>query len=210
MSIFQVLSGHNDYINEVSFEPDNRWLASVSDDHTCRLWSVEDNFTCDVIFQLTSPGVSVSWHTEDTGKLLVAERIGIIRLYNANTQLAILSLEANNSLSSAHWCPTYPLKVTGFAGEKLFFWDLTKPSQSLETNSVHAERGGLVRFNQNGELVATLNLVGGILKVSHVVTKSVLLTANLKLPTGLSWHQRLPIVTVADDVNLCFWKLLAK
>lgn len=99
---------------------------------------------------------------------------------------------------------------SGFTGEKLLIWDLTKPSRLIESNSLHSEKAGLIRFNSSGELVATLSLVGGVLKVSHVLSKVVLLSANIKLPTGLTWHQRLPIVTIADDTKICCWKLIAK
>ena len=36
------LSGHMDFVNEVSFSPDGKLLASASDDHSLRVWSVSD------------------------------------------------------------------------------------------------------------------------------------------------------------------------
>ncbi|KAI4873703.1 hypothetical protein NFI96_023389, partial [Prochilodus magdalenae] len=64
----QVMEGHTSYINHVVFEPtEGKQIASVSDDHTCRVWDLEGNET--VSFRLWSPGVSVCWHPEEVFKV---------------------------------------------------------------------------------------------------------------------------------------------
>lgn len=71
-----MLSGHTSYINDVTFDTENLYLASASDDNTVKLWYT-DGFQLKTTFNLTSPAMVVSWHRSDPGKLLVAEKIGI-------------------------------------------------------------------------------------------------------------------------------------
>ena len=65
---FQELEGHTSYINDVQFDPDRgEFIASVSDDHTCRIWDNEG--TLKASFPLRSPGMSVRWHIEEPAKV---------------------------------------------------------------------------------------------------------------------------------------------
>ena len=67
--MLQVLEGHTDYVNDVTFDPDKgEHIASVSDDHTCRIWAVEDK-SQKACFALGGPGMSVRWHTQDPMKV---------------------------------------------------------------------------------------------------------------------------------------------
>jgi WD40 repeat protein len=56
--ILQVLCGHTNYVNYVTYEPAGQFLASVSDDHTCKIWNIKEDNSCTATFFLTSPG---SW-----------------------------------------------------------------------------------------------------------------------------------------------------
>lgn len=55
ISFHQEIGGHLNYINECCFDPEGEYLASVSDDLTCKLWS-SDQFDILATFNLTSPG----------------------------------------------------------------------------------------------------------------------------------------------------------
>lgn len=134
----------------MSFEPENCYLASVSDDQTARVWDTNDceNIT---VFYLTSPGnhevqcfvifvfyfvflclgVAVCWHKEDTAKLMVCEKIGLVRFYNVHTQQPILSLDHNSIVSFAHWCPFDSQLVGALQQGELVLWDLTRPRYLL-------------------------------------------------------------------------------
>jgi nuclear pore complex protein Nup37 len=54
--ILQVLCGHTNYVNCVTYEPEGQFLASVSDDHKCKLWNIKEDNSCTATFFLTSPG----------------------------------------------------------------------------------------------------------------------------------------------------------
>lgn len=121
------MEGHKDYINSICYETDGGILASVSDDHTCKLWTVEENEKCISTFYLTSPGMSVCCLSEKPGKLLVGEKNGLIHMYGIRSQQAIMSLDANIiPLMSIDW-KSNPLKVAAMAAGKLILWDISKP-----------------------------------------------------------------------------------
>ena len=68
----QYISGHTDYINDMAFEPiTGDCLASVSDDCTCCIWSLDDNQknNLEMKILLTSPGINVKWHTSEPNKV---------------------------------------------------------------------------------------------------------------------------------------------
>lgn len=68
-----VLSGHSNYINSVSWEPEGDYIASVSDDHTVKLWTTKSTTStdkCVATLNLSSPGMDVCWHPEENGNIL--------------------------------------------------------------------------------------------------------------------------------------------
>lgn len=122
----QVLSGHTDFINEVSYDPESNFVASVSDDNTARIWSTLD-YSCIAVLHLMSPGMSTCWHKDDPAKLMVAEKVGVIRFYNVNTQKPILSLDFGKPLSAAHWSPKDTQSICSLHLGEVVQWDLTRP-----------------------------------------------------------------------------------
>ncbi|KAF3814524.1 hypothetical protein GH733_017682 [Mirounga leonina] len=141
MCTFQVLEGHSDFINGLVFDPkEGQEIASVSDDHTCRIWNLEGIQTAH--FVLHSPGMSVCWHPEETFKLMVAEKNGTIRFYDLLTQQAILSLESEQMpLMSAHWCLKNTFKVGAVAGSDWLIWDITRSRWSTINENLFATTG---------------------------------------------------------------------
>ena len=65
-----MLGDHRSYINEVCFQPkDGKMVASVSDDHTCKVFGVDASVVA--CFPLGGPGMSVTWHKDEPGKASV-------------------------------------------------------------------------------------------------------------------------------------------
>jgi len=208
----QVLCGHTNYVNYVTYEPAGQFLASVSDDHTCKIWNIKEDNSCTATFFLTSPGMAVCYHREEVGKLLVAEKNGLIHLYNILSHQAILSLDSGCvPLMSADWSPSNCLLVAAVAGGELLVWDMSRPSLPIDARPVHVEGGQLLRFSQLSEhYIATVGQSDLQLKVTHVKSKHPALTALLQLVGGLTWHFRLPYVCAGNDRKLCFWKVATK
>ncbi|XP_001606460.1 nucleoporin Nup37 [Nasonia vitripennis] len=207
-NIFEVLEGHKDYTNDICYDPDGELLASVSDDHTCKLWAIKEDQKCILTFPLTAPGMTVRWHTEETGKLLVAEKNGIIRMYNVRSQQAIMSVDAGTiPLLTADWSPN-PLKVACISSGELILWDMSRPSRPLEKRTLHVEGGLIMKFSPSNEnLVASIGRPDNILKVVNLKSKPLVLCGRVRLLGGLTWHQRIQIVCAGSDRQLLFWKV---
>jgi len=72
--------------------------------------------------------MSVCWHHQEPSKLLVAEKCGLLRMYNAETERAILSFDAGLSpLAAADWAPSNCLRVACIAGGEIIIWDVSRP-----------------------------------------------------------------------------------
>ncbi|RZF35924.1 hypothetical protein LSTR_LSTR008494 [Laodelphax striatellus] len=204
----QVLTGHTDYINSIAFESNGEYLASASDDLSCRLWAMKDGQKCVAEFALKSPGMSVCWHSEEPGKLLVGEKNGTVRIYNVERQQAILSFETfQTPLLAADWSPANSLLVAAIAGGSLFVWNITRPNVPLDRQILHS-KGWLLRCShQSDQHFATIGQPANTLKVVHTSVKQPIANAALKCVGGLSWHRKLPYVCVGVDRSICLWKI---
>ncbi|KAM4902338.1 NUP37 protein, partial [Sylvia borin] len=206
---FKTFDGHSDYINDLVFAPnDGQEIASVSDDHTCRVWDLEGNEKAH--FVLRSPGMSVCWHPEEAFKLMVAEKNGKIRFYDLITQQAILSLECEQTpLMSADWCFKNTLKIGAVAGSDWLIWDITRSSYPQDKRPVHVDRARLFRWSQvNENLFATTGYPGKTttqLLVHHLGHPQPILTGTAAVGSGLTWHRTLPLCAVGGDHKIFFW-----
>ncbi|XP_063164371.1 nucleoporin Nup37 [Candoia aspera] len=205
---YKTLEGHSDYINDLVFSPNGQEIASVSDDHTCRVWDLEGNLRA--YFVLRSPGMSVGWHPEDAFKLMVAEKNGTIRFYDLVTHQAILSLTTDQTpLMSASWCLKNTFKVGAVAGNDWFIWDITRSSYPLDKRPVHADRARLFRWSRvNENLFATTGYPGKMISqllVHHLGHPQPILIGSAPLGSGLTWHRTLPLCAMGGDHKVFFW-----
>lgn len=122
------MPGHTNYVNAIAWDPEGKYLASVSDDHSCIIWNNQEDFKTKNVFLLRSAGVSVKWNYEDSEKILVAEKRGIIHMYNVVSQQTVLSVEsAKSPLVSADWSISNRLHIVALAGDELLTWNLRHP-----------------------------------------------------------------------------------
>lgn len=205
------MEGHKDYINSICYETEGEILASVSDDHTCKLWAVKEDEKSISTFYLTSPGMSVCFHSEKSGKLLVGEKNGLIHMYDVRSQQAIMSLDADIvPLMSIDWAPN-PLKVAALAAGKLILWDISKPCPPLESKPLHIEGGLIVKFSPAYEhFVVSIGRPDNLLKVTNIRTEQEVICGQVKLIGGATWHYKLPYVCATSDREVRFWKVTTR
>ncbi|XP_053963583.1 nucleoporin Nup37 [Anastrepha ludens] len=207
----QILNGHTNYINQVIWDCNGEFLASVGDDSTCRIWDTKTNFENSVTFHLLSAGMSVKCHPEEPHKVLVAEKRGVIHLYNIQTQAPLISVEAQKCpLRSVDWCPLNRMCITALVAGDIVTWDLRRPLP-IDIKQVHEDGGQIVRIAPNAEtVVASVGRPDVSVKVFTAKSRIPLVDATLKLYGGMSWHHRLPYIGVASDRKLYLWKLQIK
>ncbi|KAL3265887.1 hypothetical protein HHI36_010078 [Cryptolaemus montrouzieri] len=202
----KILRGHSDYINDMKFDTENRYIASVSDDNTLKIWEV-GSYEPYSDLQLKFPGVALQWHKDDSQKLLVADVMGVIRLYNIETMKPILSLDAGKSLSYCHWSPINSQIIASLQLGELSVWDISVPSTPKYSSLISTEAGGSLKFSPHGELIAALNPLEGTLKIFKTNSHEQQFSTFINLPTNFCWHYRYPIICAGDDNKFCIWKV---
>jgi len=90
-SSVQTLSGHTDYVNDLAWVCDGELLASVSDDFSCKFWNITTDLENVITFCLSSAGMSVKCHPEDSNKVLIAEKRGMILNANFSLPLTVIN-----------------------------------------------------------------------------------------------------------------------
>lgn len=209
----QTLNGHTSYINDISWNSETEFLASVSDDQSCRVWSAASNYSTAVKFCLSSAGVAVKWHMQEPNKILVAEKKGIIRLYNIRSQQSVMSVECPKMpLTSADWSLINCHVITALSAGEIYSWDLLqRPFSPTDVKQVHEDGGFKLRFSPNSEhVIASVGRPEITLKVHTSNSNVPLIESSLKMFSGMTWHHRLPYVLVASDQSVHFWKIQSK
>lgn len=210
------LKGHNDYINSIVYEPEvGDMVVTASDDHTARVWDTKADISKALIhtFSLNSPGMAVQWHPYETGKILVAQKSGTISMYNSVNYTPILSLDCCASpLLSADWCQANSLLVSAAVFSELVQFDLSRPSLPTGRLSEHAEGCKVARFSRSTDAyVASVGKPGGAgatLKVTqHKTGLTILANPKKIIGGGLSWHLRIPYLSVGNDRDIDLYKI---
>ena len=160
----KVLKGHSDYVNTCVYEPETGdQLLTGSDDHTVKMWEAGD---CVSTLHFKSPVMTVAWHTEEVGKVLIGQKSGVISLYNAVSLQPIMSLDCSLSpLLSIDWSEANSLHVTAVVSSELVMFDMSSPSQAVMSRTVHSEGARYVASTDM--LVATGGRPGNCVKVWH-------------------------------------------
>ena len=114
-------------------------------------------------------GMSVCWHPSEAGKLLVAQKSGLISLFNSSNYSPILTLDCCSSpLLGADWCLSNSSLVAAAVFSDIVYFDLSKPSLPTERRSIHADGARTVSFSRSADsLVATIGKPGATLKVIY-------------------------------------------
>lgn len=196
-----VLSGHRGPVNAVAFEQQTgEALASVGDDNSCRIWGLDGAQQARIA--LRSAGTAVVWHPEELGKLLVAEKCGTLRLYNAMSGQPLMSMEVGQPgiLLAADWCPVNSQLLVAAVGNHCYLWETARSSRPLDHKPLHSNGASELAFSYlQQEVCASRGHPGNSVKVFNFKTNQVLLDVSLNVGRGLAWHPHCPVLAFGGD-----------
>ncbi|KAH7933273.1 hypothetical protein HPB49_011063 [Dermacentor silvarum] len=197
----KILSGHQGPVNAVAFEPQSgEALASVGDDNTCRIWGLDG--TQQARIALRSAGTAVVWHPDELGKLLVAEKRGTLRLYNAMTGQALMSMEVGQPgcLLAADWSPGNSQLLGAAVGNHCYLWETSRSSRPLDHKPLYSNGISELAFSCiQDEVCASRGHPNNTVKVHNLKTNQVLLDVGLNVGRGISWHHNYPVLAFGGD-----------
>ncbi|XP_063403553.1 nucleoporin Nup37-like [Mytilus trossulus] len=196
----QICEGHTDFINSIAYIPDTAGeLVSTGDDNTLRLWNKEgEQQGC---FQLSAPGMSVCVHEREPGKVIVAQKNGIIKIFSLALQRQIMSLDCCQApLMSADWSYMNEDFVVAACGTEWLIFQMSRSSQPLERRQAHTEGCKHVKWARNQQtLLATSGRPGRQIKVFSTRHHQMPLSTTLQVAYGMSWHQIIPALAIGGD-----------
>lgn len=201
------ITAHRNYINDISYDPTGEYLASVSDDLTCRIWAVKDGYSEICKFYLESSPIAVKWHKDDPGKLLVGESFGLVTVYNVMGGTTVMSFRSKGSpLVSLHWSPSDSQYISGICGGNLVIWYVCNPSVPCYEKLVYPDGGFFVKFSPLcSQSLVTLGSPDFSLKVLSKNKPFPRTIATMKTVSSISFHQHLPYLCVGVKKNIYIW-----
>jgi WD40 repeat protein len=117
------LEGHEDFINELAFDPSGRWLASAGADGSVKIWDYDAQKLVRTLTGHAGPLFSVAY-SHDGGWLASAGEDGAIRLWDAATGRQIATWKAHEKrINCIRFSPDGNLISTGLDG-RLRLWDV--------------------------------------------------------------------------------------
>ncbi|KAL1437457.1 hypothetical protein MTO96_048846 [Rhipicephalus appendiculatus] len=207
----QVLSGHRGAVNAVAFEPQSgEALASVGDDNSCRIWGLDG--TQQARIALRSAGTAVVWHHQELGKLLVAEKRGTLRLYNAMTGQPLMSVDAGQPgiLLAADWSIGNTQLLIAGIGNHCYMWETSRSSLPMDRKPFHSNGVTELAFSAlHDEVCASRGHPGNSVKVFNFRTNQVLLDVSLNVGRGLSWYLGQPVLAFGGDGRVHLFQVLS-
>lgn len=195
-----VLEGHSDFINSLAYNPGNGdMLVSTGDDYTCRLWG--NDGSQQACFQLSAPGMSVYIHEKEPGKVVVAQKNGLIKIFSLDLQHQISSCDCGISpLMAIDLCNSDEDIIGAVAGTEWMVFQLSRSSQPLEKRQAHTDGVQDIKWcKSNPNLLATSGRPGRQIKVFSTRHHQMPLNTSIKVSYGVSWHAQLPVLAVGGD-----------
>lgn len=118
------IDAHDGYINSIDFNED--YLATGSDDHTCKIFSVKDNYEVSVL-NFQAAVTCVKFNPEELNKVIISVKNGSLFIFCLKLRQSLYSFQTNSQLMSFDWSFKNPCLVAVLAGDNVFYFDISKP-----------------------------------------------------------------------------------
>ncbi|KAH0405333.1 hypothetical protein KCU89_g213, partial [Aureobasidium melanogenum] len=150
----QTLEGHPSHVTAVAFSPDDKLIASASDDSTARLWDIATGATRSILEGHTGPVTAVAF--SPNGKLLASVSWdNTIRLWDVPTGSPQRTLEDHtNTVTAVAFSPDGKLIASASDDSTVKIWDAATGAVR-STLKGHLGPVTAVTFSPEGRLVAS-------------------------------------------------------
>lgn len=207
-----------DVIYKIAYDNQNGDMIAFTADNSCYLWDCENSELASK-FMLQSSGVGICWHRDEKNKLMIAERSGLIRIYNLETMrpmYTLLSMDPVNdpvslSLLSFDWCQTNPEVVIATTRSDIIFWNTSKSCipENLIDGVDSLKMCKIAKFKDDviGYLTGT-DTCSKLTIMNYRLNQIVYQTKNMKLLNSFSFNSIQPVVAIANEQKLTIINLI--
>ena len=145
--------GHSEGIRSVAFSPDNKIVASGSDDKTVKLWSIETGQCLDTLGGHKNWVRSVAFSPD--GKFIVSGSDGqTVKLWSVETHQCLQTFQAyRNAIWSVSFSPNGKHLVSGNEDKTVRLWDLE--TEKYKTLEGHGNWVRSVVFDSSGNRIVS-------------------------------------------------------
>lgn len=119
------IKAHSNYINSIDFC--DEYIVSGSDDHTCKIFSVKDNYEEHSVLQFSAAVTCVKFNPEELNKVLISVKNGNLFIYCLKLRQSLYSFYTQSPLMNFDWSIKNPCIVAALANEQIFYFDISKP-----------------------------------------------------------------------------------
>lgn len=119
------IEAHDGYINSVDFSED--YLATGSDDHTCKIFSVKENYEEYSVLNFSAAVTCVKFNPEELNKLIISVKNGSLFIFCLKLRQSLYSFQTHAPLMCFDWSIKNPCFVATLAGDQVFYFDISKP-----------------------------------------------------------------------------------
>lgn len=119
------IEAHDGYINSIDFSEE--YLATGSDDHTCKIFSVKDYYEQHSVLNFSAAVTCVKFNPEELNKLIISVKNGNLFIYCLKLRQSLYSFQTQSPLMNFDWSMKNPCFVAVLAGDQVFYFDISKP-----------------------------------------------------------------------------------
>ncbi|MET3993738.1 WD40 repeat protein/tetratricopeptide (TPR) repeat protein [Bradyrhizobium sp. S3.9.2] len=165
----RILSGHTNWVTQVSYSPDAKLIATGSQDGTVRIWDGWTGAALGVLSGHQHSITGLAW-SPDSKRLLSTSVDNTARVWDPNIDHRRLLVQAHSDyVSGAHYSPDGRLVVTYSPDRTARLWD-AETGDWIATLQGHTDRLDDAVFSPNGKTLATRSR-DGMIRLWEVKTR---------------------------------------
>ncbi|MBO3459546.1 CHAT domain-containing protein [Aetokthonos hydrillicola Thurmond2011] len=144
----QTLSGHKDWVWNVSFSPDSEAIATASKDKTVKIWRLRDK---ELQF-LPDDNIYVGTFNQSDGKIATANINNTAKIWSRDGE-ELQHFTVDNQITTMSFSPDSQKIVTAQKNGTVTLWN--NNGQKIRALCSHKDAVNQVSFSPNGKMIAT-------------------------------------------------------